>query len=136
MCVCVFVHVCDVGFVDRSGAQGACALRWHKLLASLDCTPNRAHVVLCCVIYCGCAAGRSQFLWPEPGQPRIPMDESLFLVPAADTAGPAVDNFCLGVITVHEVGLASKLARLVCFFLSVSTRRKHNTLAACACACV
>lgn len=32
------------------------------------------------------------------------MDESLFLVPAPDTAGQAVDNFCLGVIHVHEVG--------------------------------
>jgi hypothetical protein len=31
------------------------------------------------------------------------MDESLFLVPAPDTAGQAVDNFCLGVIHVHEV---------------------------------
>lgn len=48
--------------------------------------------------------GRSQFLWPEPGQPRMPMDEALFLVPAPNSAGPAVDNFCLGVIYVNEVG--------------------------------
>jgi hypothetical protein len=34
----------------------------------------------------------------------MPMDESLFLVRAPDTAGEAVDNFCLGVIQVHEVG--------------------------------
>lgn len=33
----------------------------------------------------------------------MPMDESLFLVPAPDTAGDAVDNFCLGVIHVEEV---------------------------------
>jgi hypothetical protein len=33
----------------------------------------------------------------------MPMDESLFLVPAEDTAGDPVDNFCLGIIQVHEV---------------------------------
>jgi hypothetical protein len=31
------------------------------------------------------------------------MDESLFLVPAPDTAGEAVDSFCLGVVRVTEV---------------------------------
>ena len=34
----------------------------------------------------------------------MPMDEALFLVPAPDTAGQAVDDFCLGVSHVHEVG--------------------------------
>lgn len=60
-------------------------------------SPNQASVS--CAVY----AGRSQFLWPDPGLPRIPMDEALFLQPAAEAAGPAVDNFCLGVIQVLEV---------------------------------
>jgi hypothetical protein len=33
----------------------------------------------------------------------MPMDESLFLVSAPDTAGAPVDAFCLGVVQVHEV---------------------------------
>lgn len=69
-------------------------------------------------------AGRSQFLWPEPGQPRMPMDESLFLVPAPDTAGQAVDNFCLGVIHVHEVDHVDLFANKRAVF--TSSQEQHE----------
>ncbi|WIA08454.1 hypothetical protein OEZ86_011056 [Tetradesmus obliquus] len=48
-------------------------------------------------------AGRSQFVWPQPGQPRMPADEDLFLQPAPDSAGSAAPDFCLGVVQVTEV---------------------------------
>ncbi|KAF6237644.1 hypothetical protein COO60DRAFT_705986 [Scenedesmus sp. NREL 46B-D3] len=48
-------------------------------------------------------AGRCQFVWPHPGQPRMPADESLFLQPAPESAGSAAPDFCLGVVQVTEV---------------------------------
>eukprot|EP00882_Tetradesmus_deserticola_P027971 GHRQ01031123.1.p1 GENE.GHRQ01031123.1~~GHRQ01031123.1.p1 ORF type:complete len:181 (+),score=67.50 GHRQ01031123.1:539-1081(+) len=58
-------------------------------------------------------AGRSQFLWPHPGQPRMPDDEALFLQPAPESAGSAAPDFCLGVVQVTEV--SSRGVVLSCF---------------------
>jgi hypothetical protein len=52
---------------------------------------------------CAAAAGRSQFVWPHPGQPRMPADEALFLQPAPESAGSSAPDFCLGVVQVTEV---------------------------------
>eukprot|EP00877_Chromochloris_zofingiensis_P008741 jgi/Chrzof1/411/Cz01g14250.t1 len=48
-------------------------------------------------------AGRSQFLWPQPCQPRIPDNEHLFTQPAPESAGEPVPNFCIMVMKVFEV---------------------------------
>ncbi|GBF99896.1 hypothetical protein Rsub_12692 [Raphidocelis subcapitata] len=48
-------------------------------------------------------AGRSQFVWPHPGLPRIAADEAAFLQPAPDSAGDPVADFCLVVLNVEAV---------------------------------
>ncbi len=49
------------------------------------------------------SVGRSQFSWPQPGLPRIPADEHLFLVSPPEAGGPPPPVFCLGVLRVASV---------------------------------
>jgi hypothetical protein len=57
-------------------------------------------------------AGRAQFSWPTPRQPRMPADEALFLQPSDPSEDPQQqqqqaaappDAFCLVVMSVEEV---------------------------------
>jgi len=57
-------------------------------------------------------------MWPQPGQPRMPMDEHLFLQPAPETAGRVLPEFCLGVVRVQEVKEKSAIVmQLVCMYV-------------------
>lgn len=45
---------------------------------------------------------RAQFTWPHPGLPRVE-DESVYDVEGPEDGSPAVDTFCMVVLTVSEV---------------------------------
>jgi hypothetical protein len=88
---------------------------------------TRLHVPLVTLLMHCSAAGRSQFVWPHPGQPRMPADESLFLQPAPESAGNAAPDFCLGVVQVTEVSKPE----LLCVAVILRINQSVNTSLKC-----